>query len=184
MDENTETAPNTNIEQVVGIVAAYVANNNVPAAELPTLLNSVYSALSGLGQDGASEAPAVEKLTPAQIRKSITPDALISFIDGKPYKTLKRHLNRHDMTIEEYRARYGLPRDYPSTAASYSAQRSALAKSLGLGQQRQKAAAKAAAVAETIVEAPKSSSRKKAAEPAAKPAKARKPRKARPAAAE
>ena len=66
---------------------------------------------------------------PAQIRKSITPDALISFIDGKPYKTLKRHLTGNGMTIEQYRERFGLPRDYPSTAASYSAQRSALAKS-------------------------------------------------------
>ncbi|MHB2209742.1 Ros/MucR family transcriptional regulator [Methylobacterium sp. CM6257] len=163
MDENTTTPPNNHIGLAADVVAAYVANNNVPAAELPTLLNSVYSALSGLGQGGASEAPAVEKLTPAQIRKSITPDALISFIDGKPYKTLKRHLNRHGLTIEEYRARFGLPRDYPSTAASYSEQRSALAKSLGLGNQRRKAAAKTANTAEAVAEAPKKRGRKKAA---------------------
>ncbi|MHB2206518.1 Ros/MucR family transcriptional regulator [Methylobacterium sp. CM6257] len=107
---------------------------------MPALISSVYSALSGLGQSGASGAPAVEKLTPAQIRKSITPDALISFMNGRPYKTLKRHLSGHAMTIEGYRARFGLPRDYPTTAPSYSAQCSALAKSAGLGQQRRKSA--------------------------------------------
>ena len=81
----------------------------------------------------------------------MTPDALISFIDGKPYKTLKRHLSRNGLTIEQYRERFGLPRDYPSTAASYSAQRSELARALGLGQQRRNAA-KTAVVAETIAE--------------------------------
>jgi predicted transcriptional regulator len=105
----------------------------------------------------------VEKPTPAQIRKSITPEALISFIDGKPYKTLKRHLTGNGMTIEEYRERYGLPRDYPSTAASYSEMRAALAKSFGLGQQRRKAASKAANMAETVAEGPKKRGRKKAA---------------------
>ncbi|MGT2482164.1 MucR family transcriptional regulator (plasmid) [Methylobacterium oryzae CBMB20] len=163
MDENTATLPNTNIEQVVDIVAAYVSNNSVPSAELPTLISSIYSALSGLGQGGVSEAPQVEKLTPAQIRKSVTPDVLISFIDGKPYKTLKRHLSTHGMTIEEYRARFGLPRDYPSTAANYSAQRSALAKSTGLGNQRRKATPKAASTVEAVAETPKKRGRKKAA---------------------
>ena len=118
------------------------------------LIASTHAALAGLSHAAAAAAPAVEKLTPSQIRKSITPDALISFIDGKPYKTLKRHLTGNGMTIEEYRERYGLPRDYPSTAASYSAQRSALAKSLGLGQQRRKAATKTANTGETVAEAP------------------------------
>jgi predicted transcriptional regulator len=122
------------------IVSAYVSNNRVPPAEMPTLLASVHAAVAGLGSAPASEKPAVQKLTPAQIRKSITPDALISFIDGKSYKTLKRHLTGNGLTIEQYRERFGLPHDYPSTAASYSEQRSALAKSLGLGLQRRKAA--------------------------------------------
>jgi predicted transcriptional regulator len=184
MDENTTTSLNNPVERTADIVAAYVSNNSVPTAELPALISSIYSALSSLGQSGASEASTVEKLTPAQIRKSVTPDALISFIDGKPYKTLKRHLSRNGLTIEQYRERFGLPRDYPSTAANYSAQRSALAKSAGLGQQRRDAAPKAAVVAEAIAEAPKARGRKKAAEPAAKPTKARKPRKAAAAAAE
>lgn len=122
------------------IVSAYVSNNRVPPSEMPALLASVHAAVTGLRSASASEEPATQKLTPAQIRKSIKPDALISFIDGKSYKTLKRHLTGNGMTIEDYRERYGLPRDYPSTAASYSEQRSALAKSLGLGRQREKVA--------------------------------------------
>ena len=161
MSENTTAPLNNHTELAADIVAAYVSNNSVPVTELPTLISGVYSALTGLGQGSASEASVVEKLTPAQIRKSITPDALISFIDGKPYKTLKRHLAGNGMTIEEYRARYGLPRDYPTTAASYSALRSEMAHKLGLGQQR-KAAAKAATTTETVAEAPKKRGRKKA----------------------
>jgi predicted transcriptional regulator len=163
MSENATTAPNTHIDLATDIVAAYVSNNRVPTAELPALIANIYSALNGLSQGGASEASAVEKPTPAQIRKSVTPDALISFINGKPYKTLKRHLSTHGMTVEEYRQRFGLPRDYPTTAANYSEQRSALAKSLGLGQQRRKAAAKSANKAETVAETPRKRGRKKGA---------------------
>jgi predicted transcriptional regulator len=122
------------------IVSAYVSNNRVPPAEMPALLSSVHAAIAGLGSAPASAEPERDRPTAAQIRRSIKPDALISFIDGKPYKTLKRHLSGHAMTIEGYRARFGLPRDYPTTAPSYSAQCSALAKSAGLGQQRRKSA--------------------------------------------
>ncbi|MGH1571066.1 MucR family transcriptional regulator [Methylobacterium sp. P31] len=160
MNENTTTATSNGIERTADIVAAYVSSNSVPVAELPNLISGIHSALSSLGQGGASEAPAIEKLTPAQIRKSITPDALISFIDGKPYKTLKRHLSTHGLTFQEYRERFGLPRVYPSVAASYSEQRSAMARSIGLGQ---KAAAKAATKTEAVTEAPKKRGRKKAA---------------------
>ena len=122
------------------IVSAYVSNNRVPPAEMAGLLSSVHAAIAGLGGSPAVVEPSPAKPTPAQIRKSITPDALISFLDGKSYKTLKRHLTKNGLTIEEYRQRFGLPRDYPSVAASYSEQRSANAKSLGLGQRRRKAA--------------------------------------------
>ena len=122
------------------IVSAYVSNNRVPPIEMAALLSSVHAAVAGLGSPPAVVEPSPAKPTPSQVRKSITPDALISFIDGKPYKTLKRHLTKNGMTIEDYRERYGLPRDYPSVVASYSESRSALAKSLGLGQQRRKAA--------------------------------------------
>jgi predicted transcriptional regulator len=134
MSEATlSTASNPSIELATDIVSAYVSNNPLPQADLPVLLKSIYGALETLST-GPVAAPEAPKLTSAQIRKSITPDALISFIDGKPYKTLKRHLSGNGLTIEEYRERYGLPRDYPTTAANYSAQRSALAKSLGLGK--------------------------------------------------
>jgi predicted transcriptional regulator len=167
-----------NIALTADIVSAYVSNNHVAPGDLPALIATTHAALTGLGKAEPAAAPAVEKLTPAQVRKSITHDALISFIDGRPYKTLKRHLTGHGLTIETYRERYGLPRDYPSTAAGYSAQRSELAKSLGLGQQRRKAAPKAAAPAETVVEQPKARGRKKTAEAPAKPARARKAKKA------
>jgi predicted transcriptional regulator len=151
------------------IIAAYVSNNSVRAADLPALMADVHAAIAGLGAASASE-PKVDKLTPSQIRKSITPDALISFIDGKPYKTLKRHLSGNGLTMDEYRERYGLPRDYPTVAASYSEQRSKLALALGLGNQRRNAAPKVAEATETVAEAPKTRGRKQAAEPAAAPA--------------
>jgi predicted transcriptional regulator len=177
-----ETSPTNFIDLTTDIVSAYVSKNSVRPADLPALLADVHTAISGLNSAPASAEPKVEKLTPGQIRKSITPGALISFIDGKPYKTLKRHLTKHGLTIEEYRERFGLPRDYPSTAASYSEQRSKLALSLGLGNRRRNAAPKVAEVAETIAEVPKSQGRKRAAEPVVapteKPARARKPKKA------
>jgi predicted transcriptional regulator len=158
VDETVETiergAPDY-IELTAGLVSAYVSNNHLQPGEIASLIANTHAALAGLGNSSAPEAPAADRPTPSQIRKSITPDALISFVDGKPYKTLKRHLNGNGMTIEQYRERYGLPRDYPSTAASYSEQRSALARSLGLGQQRKKAAPKAADPAATVSETPK-----------------------------
>ncbi|MGE8131128.1 MucR family transcriptional regulator [Methylobacterium sp. NPDC080182] len=162
MDESTSvSAPaQTNfIELTSGIVAAYVSKNSVRPADLPPLLAEVHAAFSGLTAASAPVESKAEKATPSQIRKSITPDALISFVDGKPYKTLKRHLTGAGLTFDEYRERFGLPLDYPTTAANYSAQRSALAKSTGLGQQRRNAATK-------VVES--------AVAPAEKPTRARK----------
>jgi predicted transcriptional regulator len=164
VDEQAEAQPNNFIELAADLVAAYVSNNNVPLSELPNLIASVHAAVSGLGNGAPAEAAGPERPTPAQIKKSITPDTLISFVDGRRYKTLKRHLTKHGLTMEGYRSLYGLPADYPSTAASYSAQRSELARSLGLGQVR-KAAPKAAEGDETVSEAPKTRGRpRKAAE--------------------
>jgi predicted transcriptional regulator len=118
------------------IVSAYVENNKVAATDVPALIQSVHQALAGATQPESAARPERTKLTPAQIRKSITPDALISFVDGKPYKTIKRHLATHGMTLAEYKERFGLPADYPSAAANYSAARSQMAKALGLGQMR------------------------------------------------
>ncbi|MDP4006604.1 MucR family transcriptional regulator [Methylobacterium sp. NEAU K] len=142
-------------ELAADLVSAYVSNNPVPVSELPALIASTHAALARLSQGSATPVPTVGKLAPSQIRKSITYDALISFEDGKPYKTLKRHLTGLGLTPEAYREKWGLPRDYPMVAASYSEQRSALAKSFGLGNQRRKAAPKGAAVAEIVSEKPK-----------------------------
>eukprot|EP01037_Dinobryon_pediforme_P017425 gene17425-17616_t len=123
------------LELTAEIASSFVTNNKVAQNELPALIASIHQALSTLGANRAEAAQpeVVVKRTPAQIRKSITPDALISFIDGKPYKTLKRHLTTHGETIASYKEKYGLTADYPSTAPNYSAARSAMAKSLGLG---------------------------------------------------
>lgn len=122
------------------IVSAYISNNPIPPAELPLLIAKVHQAVSGLAAAGSPDAAAggaagadIEKPSAAQIRKSIRDDGLISFIDGKAYKTLKRHLTAHGLDPRAYRERYSLPSDYPMTAPSYAAQRSALAKATGLG---------------------------------------------------
>ena len=117
------------------IVASHVSNNGVPVSELPQLIQQVYATLAELGK----EAPAAaEKPQPAvPIRKSITPDFIICLEDGKKLKMLKRHLKTaYNMTPEEYRQRWGLPSDYPMVAPNYAAQRSKLAKEIGLGTRR------------------------------------------------
>ncbi|MHC2086139.1 Ros/MucR family transcriptional regulator [Methylobacterium sp. CM6244] len=173
MTDQTPELPTSHIELTADIVAAYVSNNSVPVGSLADLLSSVHAAISGLTSGGSSapEVDKIEKATPAQIKKSITPDHLISFEDGKPYKTLRRHLTLRGLSPEAYRAKHGLHADYPMTSASYSAQRSELARSLGLGQQRKGAAnAKIAAPEKAVVE--------EAAPAPEKPKMAGRPRKA------
>jgi predicted transcriptional regulator len=136
------------------IVSAYVSNNHVQSAELPKLLSDVHEAIRGVTASGTPAAEAgPPKATPQEIRRSITPDYLISFEDGKQYKTLRRHLTLRGLTPEQYRAKWGLAPDYPMTSASYSEQRSELARALGLGQQRRKGVAKTAPE-ETVSAAP------------------------------
>ena len=116
------------------IVAAFLLNNAMAIADLPGVIQSVHRALS----DVASPAPTpvAEKLVPAvPVKKSVTPDYIICLEDGKKLKMLKRHLlSSYNLTPDEYRARWGLPPDYPMTAPNYAAQRSAFAKSAGLGR--------------------------------------------------
>src|SRR5687767_947216 len=121
------------------IVSAFVSNNPVPASELPSLIGNVHAALQHVGQPAAKQEAA--KPAPAvPIKKSITSDYLISLEDGKPYKSLKRHLGTQGLTPDAYRKKWGLPKDYPMVAPNYAAKRSELAKSTGLGQRRSKAA--------------------------------------------
>jgi predicted transcriptional regulator len=138
MPENSEEL----LELTVSIVAAYVTRNNVPRGDLASLIASTHSALAELGTAPAAPAPA--PLVPAvSIRKSVTPEAIICLEDGKSFKSLKRHLSsKYDLTPEQYRAKWGLPVDYPMVAPAYAEARSALAKSMGLGR---KAAPKPAA---------------------------------------
>jgi predicted transcriptional regulator len=120
------------------IVSAFVAYNSLRSAELPALIQAVHEGLVKL-MTGASTlaAPEPEPATPAvPVRKSITPDYLICLDDGLKFKSLRRHLSALGMTPEQYRAKWKLPADYPMVAANYAAQRSALAKKIGLGQSR------------------------------------------------
>jgi predicted transcriptional regulator len=127
-------------ELVADVAAAYFSNTHVATADIPQVIQQIATSLMNVSagettpEPETQEEPAAPKLTAAQVRKSITPDALISFEDGKAYRTLKRHLSTRGLTPEEYREKWGLPRDYPMVAASYSEARSAMAKSLGLGR--------------------------------------------------
>ena len=136
MSDNTDNQAVEFVALASEIVSAYVSNNSIPTSELQSLIQGVHAALTRLTSGAAEPAPEEihEKPTPAQIRKSVTPGGLVSFLDGKTYKTLKRHLTSHGLDPHSYRQRYGLPADYPMVASDYAAQRSALAKSIGLGQ--------------------------------------------------
>ena len=113
------------------IVAAHVSNNSVAISDLSLLINNVHAALSGLG----TEAVVEEKLVPAvSIRTSVKPDFITCLEDGKKLKMLRRHLMTHyGMTPDDYRAKWGLPADYPMVAPNYAEKRRALAKEIGLG---------------------------------------------------
>jgi predicted transcriptional regulator len=116
------------------IVAAYVSRNSVTPGGLPALIESIHLALTNLG--AVEAVPKAEALVPAvPIRKSITPSFLICLDDGKKFKSLRRHLGSLGMTPEQYRIKWNLVKDYPMVAPDYAAKRSALAKSMGLGQQ-------------------------------------------------
>jgi predicted transcriptional regulator len=131
------------IDLAADIVSAYVTKNSVPVTELPALIGNVHRALAEVA---AGKPEPVQPPTPVvSIRKSITPDYILCLEDGKKFKSLKRHLRTaYDMTPDQYRQKWGLPPDYPMVAPNYAAARSQLAKSMGLGQQRKKAAAKSA----------------------------------------
>jgi predicted transcriptional regulator len=116
------------------IVSAYVSNNPVSVGELPSMIKSVHFTLGGLGSTPYAEAP--HSLKPAvPIKKSVTPDYVICLEDGKKLKMLKRYLrSRYGLSPEEYRAKWGLPPDYPMVAPNYAQRRSDFAKKIGLGK--------------------------------------------------
>ncbi|MGX7875708.1 MucR family transcriptional regulator [Mesorhizobium sp. ORM6] len=121
------------LELTAHIVSAYVEKNRLPASGLADLIASVATSISGLGKPAAPvAAPLVPAVNP---KKSVTPDFIICLEDGKKFKSLKRHLGVHfGLTPDAYRAKWGLPSDYPMVAPNYAASRSQLAKSIGLGR--------------------------------------------------
>ena len=122
------------IEMTSEIVASYVEKNTISPGELPTLIQSVYRALTGVNTAvEVVEAPVKEPAVP--LRRSITPDFLVCLEDGRKFKSLKRHLRtRYNLSPEDYRSKWGLPKDYPMVAPNYAKARSDLAKQMGLGQ--------------------------------------------------
>src|SRR4249920_155535 len=135
MDDKSEI-----IEMTADIVAAYVGANSVAAGDLPSLIQSVHRALSSVAS-GAEAAEAAPKEPAVPVKKSITPDYLICLEDGRKFKSLKRHLRtKYNMSPEDYRAKWALPKDYPMVAPNYARARSELAKQMGLGQGGRQAA--------------------------------------------
>ncbi len=116
------------VELAAKILSAYVTRNSVPAGTLPDLLSEVHRSITALDQPAE---PQVRRPTEAQIKASIRPDTLISFEDGKPYKALRRHLTMRGLTPEAYRAKWGLPVDYPLVSPTYSARRSKISQTIG-----------------------------------------------------
>ena len=115
------------------IVSAYLSNNTIPAGDIPAVIEQVYKTLANVNAESHVTADRPQPAVP--IKKSVTPDYLICLEDGKKLKMLKRHLKTaYGMSPEEYRERWGLPMDYPMVAPNYAAQRSKLAKDIGLGK--------------------------------------------------
>jgi predicted transcriptional regulator len=134
MDESEKSGL---IELTADIASAYVSNNAVAAGELPSVIQSIFKALTAV--DGPVEAPEQPKTPAVPIKKSLTDDYLICLEDGRKFKSLKRHLRtQYNMSPDEYREKWNLAPDYPMVAPNYAKARSTLAKQMGLGQQRRR----------------------------------------------
>ena len=120
------------LKMTTSVVSAYVGNNSLPPTQIPDVIKTVYGSLTSLGRAGGGRdlpRPAVP------IRRSITPDYIVCLEDGRKLKMLKRHLRTtYNMTVDDYRQKWGLPIDYPMVAPNYAKQRSAFAKRIGLGR--------------------------------------------------
>ena len=141
------------IELAADLVSAFVSNNPVPAAELPTLIGNVHAALTKVASGTPKQAVEAPKAPVVSVKKSVQPDYIVCLEDGKRFKSLKRHLRTvYDLTPDQYRAKWGLPADYPMVAPNYAAARSELAKQMGLGQQRRKDRARARQASQILLE--------------------------------
>ncbi|MDB5439733.1 MAG: MucR family transcriptional regulator [Caulobacteraceae bacterium] len=123
------------LEACADVVAAYLGQNTMPAAQVPDLIRSVYSAFGALSGASPPQTP-VEKQKPAvAISRSVQDEYIVCLEDGARLKMLKRYLGaRYQMTPDDYRRKWGLPDDYPMVAPAYAAKRSAYAKKIGLGR--------------------------------------------------
>jgi len=130
------------LRMTANVVSAYVGNNSLPTTQIPDVIKTVYGSLTSLGRNGGGRdlpRPAVP------IRRSITPDYIVCLEDGRKLKMLKRHLRTtYNMTVEDYRQKWGLPGDYPMVAPNYAKQRSVFAKRIGLGRRAARPAVAAA----------------------------------------
>jgi predicted transcriptional regulator len=135
-----DTAPSNLLELATELTIAWLSNPNTRASgeEVPAFLETMHGAVASLANPAAQgeETAAASEYTPAvTVRRSLaSKDHIISMIDGKPYKTLKRHLSGHGLTPVQYRERYGLKPDYPMVAENYAEMRRGLAKKIGLGR--------------------------------------------------
>ena len=129
-------ASNDILRMSVEIVSAYVSNNSISATQVPDVINTVYGALTSINGQTVAESGETQK--PAiSVRRSVNPDHIVCLEDGKKLKMLKRHLRAaYGMSPDEYRAKWGLPSDYPMVAPNYALQRSAFAKQIGLGRKK------------------------------------------------
>lgn len=134
----------TTLDLTAQIVSAHVQHNPVEPDQVPGLIRSVFDVLSKAGQP-VEEPTAKEPVVP--VKKSVFNDHLVCLECGGKFKVLKRHVGKeHNLTVEQYRERFGLPRDYPIVAPDYADMRSKLAQELGLGRHgRGKGSRKAAA---------------------------------------
>jgi predicted transcriptional regulator len=133
-DDSTKMSHVDLLRMTTKIVASYVSNNDVSGSQIPEVIRSTYITLSAQ-KIGGGEAVQEQKKPAVSIRRSVTPEFIICLEDGKKLKMLKRHLRTtYGLTPEEYRAKWGLPADYPMVAPKYAAQRSVFAKKIGLGR--------------------------------------------------
>ena len=119
---------------VAKIVSGYVKKNRIAPADVPALIDTVHRSLLALTQ---TAEPEPERIPAVSIRRSVTPNYVVCLDCGRRVKMLRRHLqDRHGLTPNDYRARWGLPAAHPLTAPAYSEQRSTMAKQIGLGRGR------------------------------------------------
>ena len=135
---SVNTIPSRNPPAGIDVVLAYLANNKVPLQDVPAVIRLVATAFQQIADGTTSAVPAERFDLPSDqvVRASIRPDGIVSFVDGKTYKTLKRHLSANGFDPGSYRKRFGLPPDYPMVAAAYARRRSELARGIGSGTGR------------------------------------------------